>query len=253
MAAEVDRRILFVPVHQEKRRAVVYGIAHAGAGAAPWKPVAEAMPTGIELRGIRLPARENRLAVPIHQNLDTAADEIATAIAADAYEPELPRFLIGSCFGALVAVAVAARVTLTGLIALRQPKPLQMTAGGVNLAGLTSAELRQWVLDNRLTPPVVLDKKYFPFYEPILRADFELIDGYAAPGGSLTCPVHVFHCPLAMEDPDLAAWGGVTTGPVILSQLEVEGDPLTDHPDELAWSIANALSSDLDVQEGSDS
>lgn len=237
MNAASDSKNVYIPDRRDDARLIIYGIAHAGAGASPWRTVSAALPPWVEVRGIRLPGRESRTAARAHTDIDAAAHEVGALIASDPVARDRPAVLVGSCFGSLIATAAAGRVPVSGLVAVRQPVPAQMFVNRANPTAMESDRFRQWLLEYKLTPPTLLSDDAFEFFEPIIRADLHLIDGYATPEGSLTCPVHLVHCPFTPEEPDLERWANVTSGPVTLTRLEGSGDPLTEHPEDLARAI----------------
>jgi surfactin synthase thioesterase subunit len=233
----MTKRLLHTPRSRAEgeTRAYAYCVAHAGAGAAAWNPVAAATPN-LEIRAVRLPARESRIAQPAHPSLAAAAEEIAAAIVADPPPGEL--ILAGSCFGALVALAVAGelagRVPVGGLVLLRQTRPEQFDVGPSPLQ-MTSAELRDWLRAYRLTPAsIVDDEQAMEFFEPTLLADLRAADGYRYLGPQLSCPIFLVGSRGIPPQADPALWRPLTTGAVGEITLDVPGDPLSDHPDQLA-------------------
>ncbi|MEU5523783.1 thioesterase domain-containing protein [Streptomyces sp. NPDC047860] len=224
--------------------AVVYALAHAGAGAAPWNPVAAALPSHLELRALRLPGRENRIAAEPHTSVASAAAEVAGVIAADADAHGKPVLLAGSCFGAMIALAalglLPAHVPVRGLVALRQPIPGHVApASGDRPSAMSTADLRIWLRDYRLTPAALLDDDaVFAFFEPLLRSDLSLTDGYAFTGSPLDVPVFLLRTASPQEDLDSAAWGRATSAAVRVHDVAVDGDPLTEAPTVLAEAIA---------------
>jgi len=233
----VDPRVVHLPQARPEAVLVVYGIAHAGAGAAPWNPVAASAPPGVEVRALRLPGRENRITVPRHAGIDAAAGELAGAIAADAAVHGKPVLVAGACSGVLLGLPTLDRlrtagVPVAGLLCLRPPTPDQVAlTAGRGVASMSSAALRSWLRDNRLTPPQVLDNDMmYRFFEPVLRNDFAMIDGYRYGGGPLSCPIYLVRTRDAPDASAEEAWHGATTGPVRCIDLDVSGDPLTEHP-----------------------
>jgi hypothetical protein len=87
--AEIDRLVLYVPECRARPAVVVYGLAHADAGAARWKPCRNHRRLMSSSAGSGLPGREHRLASPAHSGIGAATDEIAVAIAGDTREQRL--------------------------------------------------------------------------------------------------------------------------------------------------------------------
>jgi surfactin synthase thioesterase subunit len=222
---------------------VVYAISHAGAGAgaAPWNEVAAAMPDAVELRGLRLPGRENRFRTPAHTSMASAVAELREIVERDAADHGKSVALAGSCSGALVAVTLtgALALPLAGLVAVRQPVPDNVGSAG-DPASMDGGALRQWVHEHRITPGALLDSGAFEFFEPVLHADVSVVEDYYYTGPVRHMPVHLVHCPWGGAEPESEAWRRVTDGPVECTYLDVEGDPLTEHPVELAAAIARS-------------
>jgi medium-chain acyl-[acyl-carrier-protein] hydrolase len=230
---------LHVPRACPGAAAVVYGIAHAGAGAAPWNAVAAAAPPTIEIRAVRLPGRESRISVPWHSGVDAAAEEVAQVIGADAAEHRLSFLVAGSCSGVLLGLAALARLPdptlpVVGLLGLRPPTADQVAlTAGSGVTAMSAEALRSWLRDNRLTPTPVLDNdKLYQFFEPTLRRDLAMIDGYRYRGEPLSCPVFLVRTRESAPAVE-ASWRQQTTGPVHHVDLDVAGDPLTEHPEVL--------------------
>jgi medium-chain acyl-[acyl-carrier-protein] hydrolase len=244
----VTSRALHMPRPRPDAAVTAYAVAHAGAGAAVWNAVAAALPESVELRAVRLPGRENRITAPPHRSIRSAAEEIAAAVTGGC--PDRPALLVGSCSGALVALAAAGLLppgtAAAGLVVVRQPVPAQLPgAAGADLSTLDSAGLRSWLRDNQLTPAALLDDTAtFEFFEPLLRADLCMVDGFAYAGPALRCPVFLLRAPGTPQEPDPPAWQRVTSGPVRVVDVPVAGDPLTAHPAEFA-AVIGAIASQI--------
>ncbi|MFE9402180.1 thioesterase II family protein [Streptomyces sp. NPDC006530] len=223
---------------------VVYAIAHAGSGAAAWNPVASALPEDLELRAIRLPGRENRIGSAPHTSVAAAADEVARVIAADTAGHGKPVLLIGSCFGAMVSLAamgvIPSGVPVRALLSVRQPVPAHVTpASGASPGSMSAAELRTWLREYQLTPAALLDDDaVYEFFEPLLRADLSMTDGYAFAGSPLEVPVFLLRTAAPEESLDPGAWEHVTSARVRVHDVAADGDPLTEAPTALAEAIA---------------
>jgi medium-chain acyl-[acyl-carrier-protein] hydrolase len=223
---------------------VVYGIAHAGAGAAPWRPVALAATAAVEVCGFRLPGRENRIGTPSHVTVDAAAEEIATVLAAEAASHGKPMVVAGACSGALLGLVAIGRlgadVPVVGLVVIRQPAPVRdgLTSGR-GVGRMSSDELRVWLHDNRLTPDALLrDDSAFEFFEPVLRIDLAMVEGYVLDGGPIGCPVYLIRSRDRSDAPDVEAWERETTAGVRVVSVPFEGDVLAEHPARLGDVLA---------------
>ncbi|MER7728147.1 amino acid adenylation domain-containing protein [Streptomyces sp. NPDC096323] len=241
----VAPRALLCQAARPDAAVVVYAIAHAGAGAAPWNPVAAALPDSVELKSVRLPGRESRIAEPTHTTVPEAAEEVARVIAADAREHGKPVLVVGSCFGAMVGLAalglLPSDVAALGLLAVRQPIPGHIAPpGGARPASMDARQLRAWLRDYRLTPAALLDDDHvYEFFEPLLRADLTMTDGWSFDGPPLRAPVFLLQGTDAGQALDAEAWSAVTRAPVHVHGLAAGGDPLTEHPALLADAIAS--------------
>jgi medium-chain acyl-[acyl-carrier-protein] hydrolase len=248
MTTRIDPRAFHIPVPNPAAAVVVYGIAHAGAGAAPWNAVAEHVPATIEVRGIRLPGREKRLRQPGHETVAAAAGEVAAVLAEDAATHGKPILVAGSCSGALLArVAlgeVATGVTVVGLVASRQPPPGEPPwEDDVRVAEMSSDDLRAWLRCNRLTPATLLDDdRLFGFFEPVLRIDLAMTEGYVHHGPPLSCAIILLQAagsPLRARV--VSGWRAETTGPMHVLDVRGDGDILTAHPERFAAALADAI------------
>lgn len=246
MTTAVDPKAVHVPHPRPNAAVVVYGIAHAGAGAAPWAPVGQALPASVELRAIRLPGRENRFRQPAHTTMTSAATEVAQVIDEDVRGHDKPAFVMGSCFGALVAVAAAGLSVagFSGLIAVRQPVPDNVDTGD-DPGSMDGPRLSQWLREHRITPEALLTGSMFEFYEPVVRADLRTGHQYRYAGPVLNTPVHIVHCPWNVAEPDVDQWRRVTAANVRTTCLDVLGDPITDHPAELTSVITQVVADAL--------
>lgn len=248
MSLVIDRRALYDPTRREQPQVLVYGIAHAGAGAAPWKAVSADIPPEIALYGIRLPGRENRVGIAAHTDMGAAAQEVATVINNHVGARGLPKILVGSCFGSLVAAAAAGFAHIDGLISLRQPVPQGTEPDGVDPCTLDNPGLRQWVHDYRLTASPLLEEDNFEVFGDVLQKDLSLIRGYRVPDASMTCPIQLVDCSFDSGQADWEQWSRVTSGAVKSTWLPVDGDPLTDHPTNLAQAVETAVHWLLETQ-----
>jgi surfactin synthase thioesterase subunit len=238
----LDTRTVQIFAANPNAIATVYGIAHSGGGAAPWRPVAVAADDAIEIRGIRLAARESRIQVPPYESVRQAAVDVAQAIRDDAGRSERPIFLVGSCSGAVIARAAAEYLTGVlrplGLLVIRQQAPSALPpAGRPDLCAMDSATLRAWVRDQRLTAPELLaDDQTFQYFEHALRADLDITEPYLHTGPPLDCPI--FLSSVDGGEMARAQWERETTAQVEVVAGPVSGDFLIDHPARLAEDLS---------------
>ena len=187
----------------------VFCFPHAGGGASLFRVWAPSVPDGIELCAVPLPGREERMTEQPFRNL-TALVQAAV--------PELRPFLdrpfamFGHSMGALVAFAITRE-----LCSSRRP-PVHLFVSGERAPHLRSRRpprhtLPPGVFEATLalldgTPSEILrDAEMMAVLEPLLRADFALVETYV-------------HEPGDMLDVPITAFGGVDDSEVNLGELE---------------------------------
>ncbi|WP_182875688.1 thioesterase II family protein [Microbispora sp. H10670] len=241
-----------MPLPNPNAGAVAYGIAHAGAGAAPWNAVARVVAPDIEVRGIRLPGREKRVRQRPHATVAEAAAEIAAVLAGDTRSHGRPILVVGSCSGALLAYEALAivhtsgtvSVPVLGLLVARQPPPGTTAPEAERpVSAMTSAELRAWLRENELTPAEIRDdESLFRFFEPVLRADLMMTEGYVGRPGEVSCPITLLR---ARSRPLSAAyvkgWRAATSGPLRVVDIPVREDALAEAPASLADALLGTV------------
>ncbi|MBS2547165.1 hypothetical protein KGQ19_09800 [Catenulispora sp. NL8] len=258
-AAPAVSRALYVPQACTEASAVVYGVGHAGAGAASWKPVAAGLGPAAEIRAYRLPGRDNRLREPPHASVQAAAAELAAAVVERWREDGRPYLIAGICSGALigrVALSVIASAApdaaagALGLLAVDQPAP---GAPEPPLSGLPTAELRRWLDEHGDTPSRVLgDDRLFAFFEPALRGDLRMAEDYTHRLEPLDVPLLLVRAAGQSEaDIDLAGWRQDAAGPVHVLGAVAPGGLLATRPDDLADVLGAALAAVGQVAVGS--
>ena len=176
-----------------------------------FRPWLEALPSEVELCGIQLPGRENRLGEPAYTRLTPLVQTLA-----DVLSPYLDRpfAFYGHSMGALVSFELARRLRKTYdkhpvclyLAAYRAP---QLPNPNIKIYHLPS-EVFKVVLRAEGIPDMILqNEELMQAMLPTLRADFELCDTYEyREEPPLACPFTVFG---GLEDvrvhaADLEAW-----------------------------------------------
>lgn len=237
----------------------LFTFAHAGGGAAFFRPWRRALAPRVEVRPVLLPGRESRVREPPYHRIEQLLDPLCAAL-----EPHLdthldthrdthrdtPYALFGHSMGAVVAYEVARRFTgrghppvcliVSGRRAPRTPSTRRL------LCALPDREFLAAVGALNGTPGEVLDQPdLLAMFLPALRADFELNEMYQPlPGRSLSCPLVAY---LGAEDPEadaaeLLAWRGESAGEFTLRIFGGDHFYLRDgRPDVLA-----AVGADLD-------
>lgn len=190
-------------------------IAHAGAGAVPFRAWATRLPAGIDLAAVLMPGRESRFVEPSHERIEPLVEELAAAV-----EVQLrpPFALFGDCFGAIVAFELARELQRRGnvhpdrLLVAAQPAPNRF-------ARERSREEDELPLRERVariggTDPRILENEaVFAVVAPALAADFAIVDGYRfEPEPRLDTPISVIATRAAAEDvATFEAWDALTT------------------------------------------
>ncbi|MGV9841267.1 thioesterase II family protein [Streptomyces fungicidicus] len=152
----------------------------AGAGCLRLRAGAAALPPGLELRGVQLPGREDRLADPPARGLSEVVACVAAALRDPA--PGRPLVLLGVSLGAVVAYEVARALEAVGaaprslvVAAARSPEHwAAFPAGDPPPEELTA-----------LLHPAVRESGPASYAVTALRADLRLMAGYAVPAEPL--------------------------------------------------------------------
>ncbi|MGG8409551.1 thioesterase II family protein [Streptomyces sp. 12297] len=199
---------------------------HAGGSAGWFRPLARALPPGIDVLAVQYPGRQDRRREPLITSVPRLADAAFTALRR---ELDAPFAFFGHSLGAVVAFEVARRfeqltpagptrlfasarrapsVVRDETVHLRDDEGLvaeMVRLGGTERAVLDDPELRQLVL-------------------PVVRADYRAVETYrATPGARLTCPVSV---------------------------LVGDADPVTPVADAVPWKAHSTRGTDLHVFPG---
>ncbi|MBV9689306.1 MAG: thioesterase [Ktedonobacteraceae bacterium] len=195
----------------EQARLRLFCFPYAGGGASIFRPWLDGLPSEVELCGIQLPGRENRLAEPAYTRLAPLVQRLA-----DALYPYLDRpfAFYGHSMGALVSFELARQLRRTHdkhpvclyLAAYRAP---QLPNPNIKIYHLPS-EVFKVVLRAEGIPDMILqNEELMQAMLPTLRADFELCDTYEyREEPPLACPFTIFG---GLEDvrvhaADLEAW-----------------------------------------------
>jgi medium-chain acyl-[acyl-carrier-protein] hydrolase len=220
---------------------VLFGLAWAGAGAAAFRTWPEAMPSGVEVVGIRLPGRESRMFEPPDDDVDRLADSLASSIVAHARDT--PVALLGMCTGAIVLFEVALRLQarrrdVERLIVVSQWPP--RTATRPSGRPLSERPIREVLARLGHTPDRILaHAELLRLLEPTIRADLRAAERYRRDSRHrLAAPIDVF---VARDDPllsvdEVAGWQTATAGSFTAEELS--GDHLFSDQDSLTLARA---------------
>lgn len=163
----------------------------AGGGASVFRKWAGHFGESIQLFGIQLPGRENRLA---DEPLTDMADVVRTLAAEIAPYLDRPYAFFGHSLGSLVSYALARELRAVGA-----PGPTHLFVSGRRAPNLSSgrralhdlprAELLDELRGLEGTPSAVLEnEELLELFLPLLRADFKINETYAhAPAAALPC------------------------------------------------------------------
>ena len=190
---------------------------HVGAGGAAFNAWADRMPDDVELCGIRLPGRENRLREPL---LDEHRELFESLEPALAPLLDLPFVLVGHCSGSVLAYELARRLSAAGgaqpeLVVLSSTDGPSRRRIDDPLHLLPRQELLARVVEfGGMAKDVLDDPDLMDMYERILRADYRLIERleYSA-GPPLDVPITVIggRHDAFVSRLGMAAWSTETT------------------------------------------
>ncbi|MDG9718401.1 thioesterase II family protein [Streptomyces sp. DH24] len=172
-------------VQDESPTVVVF--PQAGAGCLRLHAVVPVLPPGLDLLGVQLPGREDRLADVPANDLSEAVDCIAAECLADARSPAParrgPLHLLGVSLGAVIAYEVARKLESQGaaarslvVAAARSPEHWRTYPA----ADPPSAEV------TALLHPSVRESAFARYAAATMRSDLRLMVGYEAPSTRLT-------------------------------------------------------------------
>ncbi len=205
---------------------VLLCLPFAGGGAAQYRHWIGAFGPQVAVTPLQLPGRENRFGEPPYHRMDDLVTALLGAVA-----PLAPRRL--ALFGYSMGAIIAYRLALALRVTAAEPRLLMVAAHRAPGVKRRAAKLHDlpseafWAALERMggTPAMVLHSPEMrQLFEPVLRADFALVETCAAP----TPPQPILDLPIAafggrsdpiVVEPDLAAWQACTTGPFALSLL----------------------------------
>lgn len=225
----------------------LFCFAHAGGGAAAFRPWQRRLAPSVDVRPVLLPGRETRLREKPYRRMAEVLGPLC-----DGLLPLLDRpfALFGHSLGAAIAYETAREITARGwgeplhlfVSARRAP---HLPARLPPLHDLPEEEFLTAVARMGGTPPEVLEHPgLLKAFATALRADFEMHETYVPlPGGLLACPVTAL---VGARDPqvgtdEMAGWRDTTRGAFALRVVEGDhfylreatGEPLATIRDEL--------------------
>jgi len=210
------------------------------------------VPPELEICAVRLPGREMRIREPLIDDLQSIVDSLAEALA---QIPAKPYVLFGHSMGALLAYELACRLRDRQC---EQPRRLIVSGSQAPqkrreplsqpVDTLTDAEFLEEIATS-IHPGirrVTEDTELATLVVPILRADFQICQGYThGPRPPLTMPIHVLHgsSDSSVTADDVKPWAHCTVGTVSMNTLP--GDHFFVHNTETVIpAILNAVNGD---------
>ncbi|MFF4772559.1 thioesterase II family protein [Microtetraspora fusca] len=199
-------------------------LPHAGGGGATFRDWADDLPPGIDLCGVRLPARESRLREKPYLRMDDLIPALADGLA-DVLDGRFA--LLGYCSGALTAYELTRFLLDTGrrppellaICAFPSPELVEPT----QVHRLPTERLAAHLRGLGVIPDAILaDPGLFSMFEPGVRADYEVFETWThRESGPLPVPITVFggHADPSVTMAELAAWQGRSTGEFTLRAL----------------------------------
>ncbi|MDF2257742.1 thioesterase II family protein [Streptantibioticus ferralitis] len=166
-------------------------IAHAGAGAAPFRLWSELVPDWISVVGVRLPGRESRLREPLLTSMEDIARHVAAQL--EGYPGRVALF--GHCFGGPVAFRIAQLLEETKecevvrLVTASAPVPGRVPPRQLTHE-LPSDELYASLVGAGAMSDGQQGRSIFELTESAIRADFQAFETWRAEDfGRIKAPI----------------------------------------------------------------
>ncbi|MGW2618070.1 thioesterase II family protein [Streptomyces sp. NPDC001500] len=233
------------PLEQPRVRLVCF--AHAGGGPSAFRTWPAALPSDVEVVGVRYPGRQDRVTEPCLDRMEPMAEAVTEALT-----PLLdrPLVLFGHSMGAWIAYEVAQRMPVRALVVSGQVPPSRRNSArpGSARRGDGSRELSDEALVEEVKRLGGYDAQLFEDPElrdlvlPPIRADFTLVRTYRTGRPNLLdCPVHACY---GEDDADtrahdVEAWAEVTTGPFAAHRFPGGHFYLADHEAALLRELSS--------------
>ncbi|WP_108832292.1 thioesterase II family protein [Actinomyces sp. Marseille-P3109] len=158
----------------------LYIFPHAGAGAASVHSLVTALASSFDAYAVRLPGRESRVREPFFLDLNLLSAELAREIAGHAQGD--PPVLYGHCGGATIAWMTTRRLqeghSVNAELAVSSHPAPGTSPRNPSWILPREAFLAQVRTDGYLPEGLVEHDEIMAIYEPILRADYELIEKF---------------------------------------------------------------------------
>ena len=240
------------PGGRRERRAVLFCLPHAGAGAAAFRGWARALAPDVETLPIRLPGREGRFAEPPVIDPRAVAGAVASAIEVRGV---VPYAIYGHSMGAWIAFEVVRELRRLGVplpirlyVGAARPPDSALTGPFDGLSLVTDAQLAERLIELGSTPPEVFaEPELGDLMLAVLRADFGWLDNYQyQPQSRLPVPVVAFAGSADQAAPaiEMAGWERHTSAGLRLHELAGGHLFLQDQHDQLIALIRADLIAD---------
>jgi surfactin synthase thioesterase subunit len=191
----------------------VFCVAHAGAGAEFFRPLAREFDGRLTVHGLRLPGRERRLGEEPLGDADRAAAVAGTAAAALATGEY---WAIGVCTGSRLAWRTVYELDRVGvgmarLLAVLDARPPGDEAAFDRLRRLSAGDVVRHLASTGGTPPELLEDQEFAGYAvETYRADLSVAAEPLPPGARVSAPIaEVVTGPAS--PPTRSPWASMTT------------------------------------------
>ena len=250
MTNQVSRTPWLLPFSNKKSaRVKMFCFPYAGGSASIYRSWSDALGETVEVLGIQLPGRENRLFEQPIDRVQTAVEQVATNI-----QPFLdkPYLIYGHSMGAIVGFELARYLQQTAPLA-----PSHLILSSYRAPHLPNRHERIHQLEtpqflskieslNGASPIFFQDQELIQLALPMLRADFKLHETYTyVPDTPLSCPMTVLGGTddSRISEEELSGWEQHTTNIFSLHMLTGGHFFIKTHPDKLFEIVRDVIAS----------
>lgn len=250
MTNQVSLTPWLLPFSNRKRaRVKIFCFPYAGGSASMYRSWSDALADTVEVLGIQLPGRENRLFERPIDTMQAIVKQVALNM-----QPVLdkPYMIYGHSMGALVGFELARYLQRTASVV---PSHLILSSYRAphlpnRHACIHQLETSQFLGEveklNGAAPVVFQDQELMQLALPMLRADFKLHETYTyVPGIPLACPMTVLGgvSDSRVSEEELRSWEQHTRGSFSLHMLNGGHFFTKTHPDKLFELVQGIIES----------
>ncbi|GHO48029.1 thioesterase II family protein [Ktedonospora formicarum] len=230
----------------DQARLRLFCFPYAGGGASVFRSWADGAFEDVDVCGIQLPGRENRIGEPVYTQLTTLIQTLASVI-----QPYLDRpfAFFGYSMGALISFELARELRRTykkqpvhlGFAAFRAP---QLPNPNIKIYHMPDEVFKVVMRADGIPEQVLQNTELMQAMLPTLRADYELCDTYQFKGEpAFSCPFSLYggQDDVRVNQVDLDDWRIHSTAPTSLMMLPGPHLFLHSAPDLLMSAFANDL------------